>query len=97
MASKRCINLLMCFILGNTGTVSTSKFFAVFVFTFIFTLTFCKSCNEFPNCAVIMRADDVRHNRFLMRLMSRHPESLPLGKELPAIPASFMCISVADT
>ena len=29
--------------------------------------------------AVIMRADDVRHNRFLMRLMSRNPENLALG------------------
>uniref|UniRef100_A0A0K2UFK2 General transcription factor 3C polypeptide 3 n=1 Tax=Lepeophtheirus salmonis TaxID=72036 RepID=A0A0K2UFK2_LEPSM len=28
---------------------------------------------------VIMRADDVRHNRFLMRLMSRHPDNLALG------------------
>jgi len=28
---------------------------------------------------VIMRADDVRHNRFLMRLMSRNPENLALG------------------
>lgn len=28
---------------------------------------------------VIMRADDVRHNRFLMRLMSRNPDSLALG------------------
>ena len=26
-----------------------------------------------------MRADDVRHNRFLMRLMSRNPENLALG------------------
>jgi len=28
---------------------------------------------------VIMRADDVRHNRFLMRLMSRNPDNLALG------------------
>jgi len=28
---------------------------------------------------VIMRADDVRHNRFLMRLMTRNPENLALG------------------
>ena len=28
---------------------------------------------------VIMRADDVRHNRFLMRLMSRNPDIHALG------------------
>ena len=28
---------------------------------------------------VIIRADDVRHNRFLMRLMSRNPDNLALG------------------
>ena len=28
---------------------------------------------------VIMRADDVRHNRFLMRLMTRNPDNLALG------------------
>lgn len=28
---------------------------------------------------VIMRADDVRHNRFLMRLMSRNPDNIALG------------------
>ena len=28
---------------------------------------------------VIMRADDIRHNRFLMRLMSRNPDNLALG------------------
>ena len=32
----------------------------------------------FPH-TVIMRADDVRHNRFLMRLMSRNPDNLALG------------------
>ena len=26
-----------------------------------------------------MRADDVRHNRFLMRLMSRNPDNFALG------------------
>jgi hypothetical protein len=69
--------------------------FAGFVITLILIMTFCKSCtvvgygNEFPNCAVIMRADDVRHNRFLMRLMSRHPESLPLGKDPPRHPSKL--------
>ncbi len=28
---------------------------------------------------VIMRADDVRHNRFLMRLMSKNSDNLALG------------------
>eukprot|EP00095_Tigriopus_kingsejongensis_P008374 maker-scaffold856_size87843-snap-gene-0.23 protein:Tk08374 transcript:maker-scaffold856_size87843-snap-gene-0.23-mRNA-1 annotation:"general transcription factor 3c polypeptide 3" len=28
---------------------------------------------------VIMRADDIRHNRFLMRLMSRNPDNIALG------------------